>query len=163
MTTAQIFEAVAASRMTPEEGASMMLENRNGKGTMFTKILNFLKTLNRSKVVNGIGAFFALVIPVLLVIVKGLPPAWSVTLLIASVVGVLSRAQYIFQQVVPLLDGSSVVQVKPPTPSWANGVQASLVLVAVNPQQVSPVPIPQAPMVDPGAKKVVNMSDLPHS
>ena len=63
MTNMEIFIATAARRMSPEEGARMMLENRNGKGPM-TAILNFIKALNRSKVVNGIAAFFALGIPV---------------------------------------------------------------------------------------------------
>ena len=97
-------------------------------------VLNFLKTLNRSKVVNGIGAFFALAIPVLVVVGQNLPAGWKVTLVIASVLGVLSRAQYIFMKVVPLLDGSSVVQVKPPVLSY--GAQASLVSVAVNPSDL---------------------------
>jgi hypothetical protein len=156
----QIFEAVAARRMTPEDGASMMLDNRKKEGTM-TAIWNFLKTLNRSKVVNGIAAFFGLVMPILALVLKWLPPDVGITLVVSSVFGVLSRAQYVFQEVVPLMDGSAVVQVKPPTPSSVSGVQASLVSVAVNPQKVSPVPVVQAPMVDPGAKKIVNMSDLP--
>jgi hypothetical protein len=100
-----------------------------------------VQALNRSKVVNGIGAFFALATPVLLVVVKGLPPAWSVTLLIASAIGVLSRAQYIWQQVVPLLDGSSVVQVKPPTP----GVAPSLLAVAQDTRDVPKQSVPDKP------------------
>jgi hypothetical protein len=110
----QIFTATAAGWITPEEGAQLMIENDRRERTM-SKVFAFLKALNRSKIVNGIGSFFALAIPVLLVVVKGLPPTWSVTLLIASAVGVLSRAQYIFQKVVPLLDGSKVIQVSPPT------------------------------------------------
>lgn len=88
-----------------------------------------VQALNRSKVVNGIGAFFALAIPTLIVFQQNLPPTWKVTLLVASAVGVLSRAQYIWQKVVPLLDGSSVVQVKPPTVPGAK----SLSQVAANP------------------------------
>jgi hypothetical protein len=118
-----------------------------------TAILNFIKTLNRSKVVNGIGAFFALAIPVLLVVLKGLPPGWSVTLLIASAVGVLSRAQFIWQQVIPLLDGSAVVQVKPPTSPGT----PSLVVVAADPSQVASnraSVIPVAPMPTQSAEDI---------
>jgi hypothetical protein len=103
---------------------------------LFTAIWNFLKTLNRSKVVNGVGAFFALAIPVLVVVGQNLPASWKVTLLVASAVGVLSRLQYVFQKIIPLLDGSSVVQIKPPTSAG----QASLVSVAVDPSQVAPGP-----------------------
>jgi hypothetical protein len=129
-----IFEAVTRGELTPEQGAVLMMKERDTMTkAILKKIWAFIQTLNRSKVVNGIGAFFALVIPVLLVVVKGLPPAWSVTLLLASAVGVLARAQYIWQQVIPLLDGSSVVQVKPPT----NSGQAALVSVAMDPSQVA--------------------------
>jgi hypothetical protein len=116
---------------------------------MKTAIWNFIKTLNRSKVVNGMGAFFALAIPVLVVVGQNLPASWKVTLLVASAVGVLSRAQYLFQRVVPLLDGSSVVQVKPPTVSGT----PSLVSVAMDPSQVATNKasvIPIAPMPTPG-------------
>ncbi len=140
MTNMEIFIATAARRMSPEEGARMMLENRNGKGPM-TAILNFIKALNRSKVVNGIAAFFALGIPVVTLFKDNLPPTWRVTILIAAVLGVLSRAQYIFMKVVPLLDGSSVVQVKPPTPTSVSGVQPSLVSVAADPKTVAPMPV----------------------
>jgi hypothetical protein len=95
---------------------------------------SFLKSLNRSKVVNGVGAFFALAIPVLVVVGQNLPNSWKVTLLVASAVGVLTRAQYIFQKVVPLLDGSSVIQVKPPSA----GEVPSLISVAVDPAAVMP-------------------------
>jgi hypothetical protein len=111
---------------------------------MSTKILNFLKALNRSKVVNGLTALFALGIPVATLFKDNLPPNWKVTILIAGVLGVLSRAQYIFQKVVPLLDGSSVVQVSPPTAG--TGAQPSLVSVAVDPKQVATVPVITQPM-----------------
>ena len=64
--------------------------------------------------------------------------------MIAGVLGVLSRAQYIFQKVIPLLDGSSVVQVKPPTPS-NSGAVPSLVSVAVHPRDVAKVPVVDQP------------------
>jgi hypothetical protein len=82
---------------------------------MKSTIWNFLKSLNRSKIVNGIGAFFALAIPVLVIVGQSLPPTWKIALIVAAAIGVLSRAQYVFQKVVPLLDGSKVVQVSPPT------------------------------------------------
>jgi hypothetical protein len=44
-------------------------------------------------------------------------------------------------QVIPLLDGSSVVQVAPPTPTSFSGAQPSLVSVAVDPAQVAPMPV----------------------
>jgi hypothetical protein len=47
-------------------------------------------------------------------------------------------------QVVPLLDGSSVVQVKPPTAG--TGAQPSLVSVAVDPKQVTTTPVITQPM-----------------
>lgn len=105
----------------------------------------FVATLNRSKVVNGVGAFFALAVPVLVVVGQNLPPGWKVTLLVASAVGVLSRAQYIWQKVVPLLDGSSVVQVRPPTESGT----PSLVSVAVDPAQVPKQPAAPLPKTEP--------------
>jgi hypothetical protein len=93
-------------------------------------ILNFLAKLNRSKVVNGITAFFALGIPVATLFKDSLPPTWKATILIAGIVGVLTRGQFIFQKVVPLLDGSTVVQIKPPS---IGGARLSLVTVAVDP------------------------------
>jgi hypothetical protein len=129
--------------MTPEQGAAIMMQGRETH-TM-QAIWNFIKTLNRSKVVNGIGAFFALAIPVLVVIGQNLPASWKVTLLVASAVGVLSRAQYLWQKVIPLLDGSSVVQVKPPSQAGT----PSLVSVAMDPSQVATnraSVIPMAPM-----------------
>lgn len=113
------------------------------------RIADFLKTLNRSKLVNGVGAFFALAIPVLIVVGQNLPPSWKVTLLVASAVGVLSRAQYIFQKVVPLLDGSSVVQVKPP----ASGQVPALLSVATNVSDVVKpgAAAPSAPTSTPSA------------
>lgn len=100
-----------------------------------TAFWNQIKALNRSKVINAIGTFFALAIPTLIIFQNNLPPGWKVTLGIASILGVLSRAQFIFQKVIPLLDGSSVVQVKPPT--IGAGTQPSLVSVAVDPKQVT--------------------------
>ena len=47
--------------------------------------------------------------------------------------------------VIPLLDGSSVVQVSPPSPS-TTGAPPSLVSVAVNPKQVTATPIITQPM-----------------
>jgi hypothetical protein len=44
-------------------------------------------------------------------------------------------------QVIPLLDGSSVVQVTRPTPTSFSGAQPSLVSVAVDPAQVAPMPV----------------------
>jgi hypothetical protein len=129
MTTMEVFNAVAAGKMTAEQGANLLMNQRDERDPM-TAIWNFLKKLNRSKIVNGIGAFFALAIPVLVVIGQNLPAGWKVTILIAGLVGVLTRAQYIFQKVIPLLDGSSVVQIKPPSIS---GAQPSLVSVAVDP------------------------------
>ena len=114
MTTIEIYEAVARGEITAEQGAEIMMKERESQ-TMKAAIWNFLKSLNRSKIVNGVGAFFALAIPVLVVVGQNLPNSWKVTLLIASAIGVLTRAQYIFQKVVPLLDGSKVVQVSPPT------------------------------------------------
>jgi len=131
-TTFDIFEAVARGEITAEQGAEIMMQERESK-TMKTTLWNFLKSLNRSKVVNGVGAFFALAIPVLVVVGQNLPNSWKVTLLIASAIGVLTRAQYIFQKVVPLLDGSEVVQVKPP----AAGVLPALLSVASDPGQVT--------------------------
>ena len=119
---------------------------------LLAKLWALIAALNRSKVVNGIGAFFALAVPVLIVVGQNLPSTWKVTLLIASAVGVLSRAQYIWQKVVPLLDGSSVVQVKPPTV----GVLPSLFSVASDTSKVpavkpapseAPTPIEGNPIV----------------
>ena len=117
---------------------------------ILSKLWSFVAALNRSKVVNGIGAFFALVVPVLIVVLQNLPPTWKVTLLIASAVGVLSRAQYIWQKVVPLLDGSSVVQVKPP----AAGVVPSLFSVVKDVSSLTfpseaPTPIRGVPTIKP--------------
>ena len=125
---------------------------------ILSKLWSFVAALNRSKVVNGIGAFFALVVPVLIVVLQNLPPTWKVTLLIASAVGVLSRAQYIWQKVVPLLDGSSVIQVKPATEP---GVK-SLSHVAADPTPFeTPTPgevrVPPVPSQQPDAAPV----DLP--
>jgi hypothetical protein len=105
---------------------------------LLLKLWAFIAALNRSKVVHGIGAFFALAVPVLIVVGQNLPPTWKVTLLIAAAAGVLSRAQYIWQRVVPLLDGSQVVQVKPP----AIGVVPSLMAVVAD---VEAAPDPAAP------------------
>ena len=100
---------------------------------LLSAIWKQVQALNRSKVVNGIGAFFALAVPVLIVVGQNLPANWKIAMLVASAVGVLSRAQYIWQKVVPLLDGSSVVQVKPP----AAGVFPALLSVASDPGQVT--------------------------
>jgi hypothetical protein len=98
------------------------------------RITDFIKTLNRSKVVHGVGAFLAIAIPTLLMIKAEMPAESTITVFVSSVVGVLSRAQFIWQKVVPLLDGSSVIQVKPPT---AGITTPSLVMVASDPSKVA--------------------------
>jgi hypothetical protein len=47
--------------------------------------------------------------------------------------------------VIPLMDGSSVVQVTPPTPTSVSGVQPSLVSVAADPKQVAPTSTERIP------------------
>jgi hypothetical protein len=54
---------------------------------------------------------------------------------------VTPSASGVAAQVYPLMDGSSVVQVTPPTPTSVSGVQPSLVSVAVDPSKVSPMPV----------------------
>jgi len=81
---------------------------------ILSAIWKAILALNRSKVVHAVGVFFAVGLPVLATLATDLPAEWKVTIWIGAALGVLSRAQFLWQKVVPLLDGSSVVQVKPP-------------------------------------------------
>jgi hypothetical protein len=104
---------------------------------------DLLKTLNRSKVVHGITTGLVLALAVLVALHSGLPAGTKIEVDVGLLVALLTRVQYQWQKVIPLLDGSTVVQTSPP----ATGQTPSLVSVAENPAQVLSRRTPYIPPV----------------
>lgn len=102
---------------------------------LLARIWKFIQTLNRSKLIHA-GLFLgAVVLPALIAIEADLPSGTVIEMYLGTAIGILTRFNFFFQKVVPLLDGSQVVQVKPPVA----GVMPSLYSVAANTRDV-PIP-----------------------
>lgn len=108
---------------------------------ILTAIWKQIAALNRSKITHGITLAFSASIAVLVLLNQSmtLGTKWEVE--IGLLVATLTRFQFLWQRVVPLLDGSSVVQVSPP----AVGTVSSLVSVAADPRALPKVDVIQQP------------------
>jgi hypothetical protein len=139
----QVFVAVAAREMSPEDGARLMMEGRIPMlKRLMIAVWTFVRSLNRSKLVHA-GMFLgAVVLPALIAWKADLTAGTVVEMYVGTAIGILTRFNFFFQKVVPLLDGSQVIQVKPP----GAGEVPSLAAVAVNPSAVlPPTPVERDP------------------
>ena len=192
MTNVEIFRAVARGDMTPEQGAKIMMQERETH-TMKTAIWNFIKTLNRNQAMLIIGLIVAEGPDVAAVAnflaSSGIPHltgavhflGWLSTALASAAIAwprIRNRLSSLGlttapgtlapwipgkpgePNVIPLLDGSSVVQVKAPTQAG----EPSLAQVAMDPSQVATNKasvISMAPMPTPSDEDVITRPITP--
>ena len=169
MTTIEIYQAVARGDMTAEQGAELMMQNRTPrKETMKLAI-------TETKLKSTIGFLVAFLVaygPEVVTWIGGLQtsPQWlrDVAKGLGVLIGVLTSKEGVailnkfvaMPTVIPLLDGSSVVQVKPPTVPGGQSLSHVAVdptpfatntaaVVPVATMQTGDVPGKVLPMVEP--------------